>query len=388
MCSVMLLSSCHHDDPVEPRVRHSRQTILIYVAAENTLGSFFRADSLEIARALTTLPDTVQVALFIDNTTGSNLYYGSSKHELMRIKAYGRNVCSTDSTEMEMVLTDVFQYLPAEHYGLVFWSHASGWVPQNSKAPRRRTFGIDNGKRSSSDDSGPQMEITTMANILAHHPHSDFIFFDACHMQCIEVAYQLRHVTDWVAGSPAEIPADGAPYTLVLPYFACGDVGGAIKAYHDYYSTGAGQKEYGGAIVSAVRTDKLETLAQATKPIIASIFADRAEVSTSGVQYYFPQAYTGIWTQYFDIVSLFYRYCTTETFDAWRQVFDEAVPTQCISDYWASAASHWLLRVNDPAHCGAVSQYVPLEHYDKLGWNQAYHAYDWYADAGMNTTNW
>ncbi|MBQ9285675.1 MAG: hypothetical protein IJ209_05265 [Bacteroidaceae bacterium] len=382
-----LASSCRHDAP-EPHVRHNRHTILLYIAAENTLGSYFRSDSLEIAEGLKLLPDTVQVALFFDNTKSSKLYFGSSKHQLMPVKTYDHNVCSTDSAEMEMVLDDVFRFFPAQHYGIIFWSHASGWVPSSEKKVRRRTFGIDNGQRSSRSDEGPQMEITTLANVLAHHPHTDYLFFDACFMQCIEVAYQLRHVTDCVIGSPAEIPADGAPYAELLPILAAGDIDGALRCYYDYYVSGAGSDEYGGAIISALRTDRLEALAAATRPLVESLFKDSTEVNTSDVQYYYPLIGSKVFTQYFDIVNFFYQRCPEETFEVWRQAFDRAVTAQYISRRWASAARSWLQEVRDPAHCGAVSIFVPSEYYGVLGWNKAFHAFDWYRDAGFDKTIW
>lgn len=386
------LTSCHRDEPDEPRVRHNRHTILLYIAAENTMSSYFRDDSLEIVKGLKLLPDTVQVAVFVDIPFGSKLYYGSSRHELMAIKTYDHNVSSTDSAEMEMVLGDVFRFFPAESYGIVFWSHASGWVPSNYKKVRRRTFGIDNGKNKgtrdgNSADQGIQMEITTMANVLSHHPHTNYLFFDACFMQCIEAAYQLRHVTDYVIGSPAEQPANGAPYDQLLPLLAAGDINGALRNYYDYYVTGDGSREYGGAIISAIRTDRLEALAAATRPLIHQLFADRGVIATSNVQRYYPMNGADAFTEYFDIVNLMYKHIDTDIFDEWRRTFDEAVPYQYISRLWYTS-TRGLQVVSDPEHCGAVSIFVPSEYYEQKGWNAAFHTYDWYVDAGFNTTNW
>ena len=384
----LMLMSCHHDEPVEPRVRYNRHTILLYIAAENTLGSFFRSDSVEIAEGLKQLPDTVQVALFFDNTQSSKLYYGSSKHELKAIKTYDHNVCSTDSADMEMVLDDVFRFFPAEHYGIIFWSHASGWAPSNYKKVRRRTFGIDNGQRTSRTDEGPQMEITTLARILSHHPHTDYLFFDACFMQCIEVAYQLRHVTDLIIGSPAEQPAEGAPYDQMLPLLAAGEIDGALRVYYDYYVNGAGRRDYGGVIVSAIRTSRLEALANATRPLVQQLFADHSVPTTATVQRYYPVDHSEAFTEYFDIVNLMYNHIDAGTFDAWRTIFDATVPYQYISRRWASASKSWLQEVRDPEHCGGVSIFVPSDYYESKGWIAAYHAFDWYHDAGLSTTNW
>ena len=46
--------------------------------------------------------------------------------------------------------------------------------------------------------------------------HLRFIHNDCCEMQCIEVAYALRDVTDYVAGSPMQISAIGGFYTDML----------------------------------------------------------------------------------------------------------------------------------------------------------------------------
>ena len=385
---LLFFASCRDNGPDEPKVHRKKTTLFLYIAAENTLGSFVSSDSLEIAKGLATMPDSVQVAVFFDNLYSSKLFYGTSKQGLKAVKTYNHNVCSTDSTEMEAVLSDFFRFFPAEHYGIIFWSHASGWVPQNRSAAPRRTFGIDNGARSGSTDNGPQLAVPTLARILAHHPHTDFLFFDACFMQCIEVAYQLRNVTDYVIASPAEIPGDGAPYTLVLPALARGNILEAINSYYDYYVSGGGHSEYGGAILSAVRTDKLEELARATRPLVQEVFGGHQVPEISSVQRYYPKVHSNTFSEYYDIVNLFYHNCSAESFSTWRKTFETAVPIQKISTYWASAAAYWLQQVTDPDNCGAVSQFVPDSYYDSKGWTQAYHDFDWYEAAGFDQTGW
>ena len=46
-----------------------------------------------------------------------------------------------------------------------------------------------------------------------------FIFADCCNMMGAEVAYELRNCADYLIGSPAEIPAKGAPYTPMVQHF-------------------------------------------------------------------------------------------------------------------------------------------------------------------------
>ena len=58
----------------------------------------------------------------------------------------------------------------------------------------------------SHSNSGSKMEIADVAAALDDFPRLDFILFDACFMQAVEVAYELRHVAKYIASSPAEIP--------------------------------------------------------------------------------------------------------------------------------------------------------------------------------------
>ena len=40
---------------------------------------------------------------------------------------------------------------------------------------------------------------------------------NCCNFMCLEVLYELRNVTDYIIGSPAEIPDQGAPYDEIVP---------------------------------------------------------------------------------------------------------------------------------------------------------------------------
>ena len=50
------------------------------------------------------------------------------------------------------------------------------------------------------------MNVPTMARVLERVPHLKFIFADCCNFMCLETMYELRNVTDYIIGSPAEIP--------------------------------------------------------------------------------------------------------------------------------------------------------------------------------------
>lgn len=387
------LSSCCKDDNEDERWDHpgrtQNRTIVIYMAAENSLASFVAADSIEMAAGLKDLPDSCRVVLFIDDDKDSRLCVGTREHPFEVVHRYDRNLCSTDSADMELVLTDIYRSYPAHHYGLILWSHASGWVfSKGSNSAPRRTFGIDNGQRLRTNE-GPQMNIPTMSNVLSHHPHQDFIFFDACFMQCVEVAYELREQTDWVMGSPAEIPADGAPYDLVIGPMASFEAPEAIvKKYHDYYMSGRGQQTYRGVILSAIKTAELTALAAATKPLLRQLLDGHQPINSDSVQrYFYWPSRPDYLPEFLDMGNLFYIYCDKDDYTQWLKALDKAVPYRYVSTEWSSAY-YTRMTVTDPDHCAAVSMFVPTKDNCDKGWTESYQRMEWYNAVGMKETEW
>lgn len=394
----ILLAGCKKEEETWDRpTKTLNRTLIFYMAGENSLARFIEEDSTEIANGLALLPEDCRVVMYIDDTESSRLCVGMRDHPVEMVKLYDRNICSTDSADMETVFNEIFKRYPAKSYGLVLWSHASGWVfnnSQSSQAPRR-TFGVDNGQRRASN-IGRQMELTTLANVLARHPHLDFIFSDACFMQCIEVAYELREVTDWVLGSPAEIPGDGAPYQDLMAALGSLDVqpDRIIQPYYDYYETGPGHYDsltgrgYYGAILSAVKTSELLNLADATRPLVQRLFANRLLLDCSTVQRYCPVDNDEYFTEYYDMADIFRQHLPEAEFQQWWTVFKRAVPYRYIASRWTTQYSHYPQRVKEPELSAGVSMFVPTAFYDGLGWMNKYHSLQWYKAVGMNTTGW
>ena len=66
------------------------------------------------------------------------------------------------------------------------------------------------------------MNIEDLVTILSADavPHFDFVLFDACFMQSIEVAYALRNFTDYYIGSPTENTWTGG-YAMMYLFLRC-----------------------------------------------------------------------------------------------------------------------------------------------------------------------
>ena len=81
------------------------------------------------------------------------------------------------------------------------------------------------------------MNISDLREALSVAPHLDFILFDACFMQSVEVLYELKEYANYIIGSPTEIPAPGAPYQKVVPAMLSNTTTavGIGKAYFEFY---------------------------------------------------------------------------------------------------------------------------------------------------------
>ena len=151
--------------------------------------------------------------------------------------------CLTDKGTMRELLEIIRDGFKSDHYGLIFESHATGWLPEgyyNSGLVRSLKF-FASGKDGAKEPQGyvsindvssvpvrsfgdhyyyegtvrrsRQMEITDMAEAVPMH--LDYIVFDACLMGGIEVAYQFKDIADYIAFSPAEVLGAGMNYSKV-----------------------------------------------------------------------------------------------------------------------------------------------------------------------------
>jgi hypothetical protein len=102
---------------------------------------------------------------------------------------------------------------PADHYLLVIWDHGTGWQMRSMKVtPQYKYIAAD-------DTNGSEMNITEIPPALAGL-NVDVIAFDACYMQQLEVAYELRNSASYMVGSTATEPSPGYNYSRVLSHIS------------------------------------------------------------------------------------------------------------------------------------------------------------------------
>ncbi len=256
---------------VTPEDGPVHRTVLVYMVADNSLGTWSRDDS-DIAEMLTAAKaggfSGGRLIVYHNRpSTASNppLLLEITKQGIDTLATYpntdenGKNIYSVDPSRISQVISDTKALAPAEDYGIVFWSHSSGWLGATTAGDDRyRAFG---------DDRGYHITLPSLAATLAGETFS-FIYFDCCQMANVESAYELRNVTPVIVGSPTELGIDGMRYDLNVPVFFSEEPDleqAARNTFNDYDGNGLECQ------MTVIRTEGLERLASATRDILATV---------------------------------------------------------------------------------------------------------------------
>ncbi|MCQ2136133.1 MAG: clostripain-related cysteine peptidase [Bacteroidales bacterium] len=234
------------------------------------------------------------------------------------IKAYPeiKNTCSAEC--VNTVLKDILDLFPAKKYGLVYSSHASGWLPEgyyadpskyegggmvfwSKKAPSAEDGGFSY-VQSPAEDSFPRVksvgqcvngavghEMTIQEFTQALPMKFEYILFDACLMGCVETAYELKDKCDYYVGSPTEVLSQGFFYETLAQHLLQEGGEQGVKAvcedYFDFYAKQSG--ECRSATISMIDCRKIEAVAQAAKDIFETHRSELGAIKASRIQGYF-----------------------------------------------------------------------------------------------------
>ncbi len=377
LLSVCALNACNDDLPKPDGPQQAERTVVLYMMAENSLNRFAANDLKEIEQAYSKIPKNTNLIVYVDDSSLPRIYNVTAKKGFTEWKTYDEDQISTDSTVMQRTLENITAMFPAKKYGYIFWSHGSGWIPQS------RSIGIDNGVNTSSN-SGLQMNIPTLRGVLEHLPHAEFILFDACAMQSVEVAYELRHVTDYIIGSPTEIHAEGAPYDKILEPMMKGDLTGITQQYYNTYH------DWGGVVISLVDCRKMEQFAAKTAQVLPQFYAGITEKGTDEIQIYRPYIYESGWApEPFDVEGAMYRALDSATFAEWKKALDQVIVCKKATPEWTTVYygdEHCHLM--DETNYAAVSMFIPNTKYEEQKWNEKFRSQQWYDAVGWKQLGW
>lgn len=267
------MCGCQNEEKRCP-YQDSRHTLIIYMGGDNNL-SAETSDKLNAIQAFAQNSSKVRsgeinILIYQDSKEQPKLYkghYGTQEAELLTTYSQEN---SASPEVFQRVLQDCVRYAPANNYGLIVFSHASGWLPEGTL---NNPSGNVN-SRSLITDGASEMDIKDFANAIPDGMF-EYIVFEACFMAGVEVAYELKDKTEYMVGSAAEMLSPG--FTDIYPEILAGlcDTSASTehklinlaKTYFSHYDSQNGQTR--SATISVIRTDKLDRLAQAVKTTIS-----------------------------------------------------------------------------------------------------------------------
>ena len=413
----LTLASCSKSEPMQvgrPAVRvvsaEKRNVLLLYSAGFNSLSSDLESDVEDLASGWLPLTNSESsvVMLYSRRKAASGNYSDLTPSYLIRLSSdkWGNTVRDTVKTwpreslaasveTFHDVLSTVSGMYPGSRFGMIFSSHATGWLPpgyystgkislpsaasgygllssvpvgfedlpDDPSAPRVKSIGADN----ITSRSTYEMDIEEFAEAIPMK--FDYIIMDACLMGGIETAYALKDKCSRLIFSQAEVLADGLCDYSTLTRRLLGGTGPDLMGLcEDSFARYAAQTDvvYKSITISMIDCSKLEPLADACRSLFSEYRANLIGVQPDEVQGFF--RYNKHW--FYDLEDILVKSRIPESaLTDFRNAMDGCVLYK--------AASEKFINFDIDEFCG-LSMYLPADgdmvlndYYRGLSWNKA-----------------
>ena len=369
MLLLLTVFSCSKDPKVDPIVPKGR-TILVYLALDNDLSNQMRAVHTSLMKGWENSNKEGSLLLFADSR-------GDEKPLLIQIKEHkgvviadtlltydNRNSASPEL--LRRVIADTKLIAPGDSYGMLLFSHATGWLPAGAFSdPIGGRATVANNDipvmHSIFEDSGVEMEF---ADFVAAIPDGmfEFIASEMCFMSSVENAYALRNKTEYLLASAPEVLSPGFEpiykNSLHLLYKPTPDLEEFGQRFFDYFNGLEGA--YQSAAISLVKTSEMEALANFTRKINLELTQDQVDM----VQVYDRKGKPNMFFDFRDYVA---QVATPKEMEQLDELLDKAVLFK--------RNTPKLINIRIAKHSG-LSVYIPQENLPKL--NEAYENEAWY----------
>ena len=175
----------------------------------------------------------------------------------------------TTTEGLTRIFNDVQGVAYALNYALIAGGHGTGWTGVNdwqdypNRMPRRASKVFPAKAATMNDLPYPRtrfygsvtskdfsIDITQLSEAIRQAGmHMQYILFDDCYMANVEVAYELRDVTNFLLASTSEVFDEGMPYAKMWTYLATptpnySSAVSAFKSYLDNYKAPEGSSPF------------------------------------------------------------------------------------------------------------------------------------------------
>lgn len=279
----LLLSGCSEERSSDI-MPSAQRTVLVYLAGDNSLSDEVWEKVDALVAGWKNERDNLLVYQDTRGERGTPSLMrvvseaGSAHTEV--IKEYP-DANSADPQLFSTVVRDALVGYPAPSYGLLLFSHGTGWLPAGSYSNPRHYNNTKAGLRSIMDDAGHEMEIADFAAAIPDGQF-DYIVLEACLMSGVEVAAELRGKADYLVASSAEILSPGftSVYDGLLDclFQKAPDMSGFAARYMAYCNSREGA--YRSGTISVIDLKRMDELIRFVSPLLQ----DEVETDISSLQ--------------------------------------------------------------------------------------------------------
>ena len=354
--------------------RSTRNVLLLYSAGYNSLSEFLTDDVADLLDG--DLPGSGRMddvlLIYSHLPSAKGVYsiptspvltrvYKDNENNIIRdtLAVYPEGVRSASASQLNQVLTYVRDNYPANTYGMIFSSHATGYLPIGYYTnpsnyvynPPAAVSGLAGGCGFPAVQGVPYVEpehdpmlpmvksvgqdqVGTYGNYLSYEieigdfaralpMYMDYILFDACLMGGVEVAYELSGRCGLVGFSQTEVLAEGFDYRSITSHLLYGgkpDPEAVCKDYFNQYDIQSGV--YRSATISLVDCSRMEPLAQVCAGLFEKYRESIDSLKPSMIQRYYRSNYHWFY-DLLDIVSK--AGADSEEIGALNQAIDDCV---------------------------------------------------------------
>lgn len=310
LLAVMPLLTCCQCKKEEPKQIEYDRVAVLFSLGRNSLNYYLSNDIGELCResegayvpeygsgnALLVVSHSLTDDWDYDELTESVLFsiHKNKAGEVVRDTLFSLppEAALTEPANLRMMFDAIKEKFPSQHYGMIYSSHGSGWLPDNyfgtgKFEPKVRPFGET--QSIGQEIQGSEQIFMDLPDFAASFPyHFDYILLDACLMGNIETVYELRNCADQIAVSATEIMADGFDYKNLARRLLTGTSASPKAVCEDYIAQYNAKTGYeSSACIALVNTAGLDNLAAVCKELFVKYGPVLETIDQSKIQRFF-----------------------------------------------------------------------------------------------------
>jgi hypothetical protein len=256
----------------------AKWTILVYLNAANDLSPYSTLNVQQMQSVATNSNVNIVLQWKEATSVSPSLTFNGTRRCLVLhnatevIQDLGTGVDMGSASTLANFISWAETYYPAERYALVVWDHGNGWE-RSALAGKTRAISYD-------EETGNAIEVWQLPTALAG-AHFEMVAWDACLMQMMEIAYEIRSYTTFMVGSEEDQPADGYPYDKIFGQFEStpdADSSTLAKAFVTGMLNDSSYSSY-KITQSVIQTSALDAVATAANSLAEALIANQSSLS-------------------------------------------------------------------------------------------------------------